>query len=437
MIQLGISKKLSRYTAISAAVIAIIFVLPSALGTVSFAAGPTFSTAVNLSNDGNNAQYPMVANSGQHVYVAWTEESHGIFVRTSSDGGVNWNTALKVSLNGGSASYPVITANGSNVYVAWSQTVPATKLYQVYFAVSTNYGSSFSSATIVDDNSGVSSVTPVLAGYGSDVYVSWTDNGPSYVRASTDGGVTWGPSFNLGTYHEPQLAAWGSNAYFVSDGKGSMDIGVTHDNGATWTTTVLGSSGAEAWIAAAGPHVYVVWETKNSGGKAPINGVISSDNGTSFGSITALSGSVINDWEPQLTASGNNVYLTFRSLSPQSAWITMSSNDGATWTAPTNLSGNGNQVGWPLDIAVSGSNAFTIWGSSPTGSVWNAYAGFTTDNGASWTSTGGVDLSSNTVGVAAPATDVASASIMANGSHAFAAWQSTQTGNEQIWFAYS
>ncbi len=47
----------------------------------------------------------MVANSGQFVYVAWTEESHGIFLRVSSDGGVDWLRGIKLSFKGG-ACYP-------------------------------------------------------------------------------------------------------------------------------------------------------------------------------------------------------------------------------------------------------------------------------------------------------------------------------------------
>jgi hypothetical protein len=438
LIQLASKKRVTKLVVVSAALMAMIFVLPSVIGITSFASNPTFSSAVNLSNDGNNAQYPMVANSGQNVYVAWTEEGQGIFVRTSSNGGATFGSAMKLSPKGGVTAYPVITANGSYVYVAWSQVDPGSnKTAQIYFSASSNSGASFSTAIIVDVNSSQAAITPVLAGWGSNVYVAWSNNGPSWVRASNNAGQTWGPAYNLGAFHEPQLAAWGSNVYFVSDGHGGMAYGVSHNYGQTWNSSVGTMSEAEPWIAAAGNYVYIAWEQKHTNGTAPIYGMISDNNGTSFGPTTVLSGSVINDWEPQLTASGNNVYLAFRSLSPQSAWITMSSNNGATWTTPVDLSGKGNQVGWPLDIAVSGNYAYTIFGASTTGSTWNAYTSYTTNGGSSWSPTGGVDLSLNSAGVAAPATDVASASIMANGGHAFAAWESTQSGNEQIWFAYS
>src|SRR5271165_3504570 len=66
----------------------------------------TFLSPANLSNDSFNAQYPMVANSGNNVYVVWTEQSHGVYIRISTDGGNTWtppttSPASRLSLTGG------------------------------------------------------------------------------------------------------------------------------------------------------------------------------------------------------------------------------------------------------------------------------------------------------------------------------------------------
>jgi hypothetical protein len=386
----------------------------------------------------HNAQYPMVANSGNNVYVVWTEESHGIYFRTSSDGGITWvpptsSEATRLSLTGGTASYPVITANGTNVYVAWSQTL--NKISQIYFTVSTNNGITFSAPIILDAAPTTAAITPVLAGWGSNIYVAWSAGTHSFERSSNDAGSTWGTVNQLGTGHEPQLATYGNYAYFISDG---VSYEYSSDSGSTWTSVNLKTGAAsEPWIAASGSNVYVAWEQKNTGKTAPIYGEISNNNGVTFTAKEILSGSVVNSWEPQLAASGNNVYLSFRSLSPPSAWITTSSTDGLTWSTPTELSTSGHSTGWPLDVAVSGINVFAIYGSATTsgGSVWNAYASYSSDSGTTWSPQPGVDLSGNTAGVAAPATDIASASIMAYGTAGFAAWQSNQTGSNQIYFA--
>ncbi|MFI5419594.1 MAG: hypothetical protein ACHQ1H_01360, partial [Nitrososphaerales archaeon] len=114
------------------ALIAFLFITPSAFAVRN---SISFSPSLNLSNDGNNARYPMIANSGNNVYVAWTEQSHGIYYRYSADGGIIWTpgltqSATRLSSRGGTASYPVIAANGTNVYVAW--TLKKNNVTQIY-----------------------------------------------------------------------------------------------------------------------------------------------------------------------------------------------------------------------------------------------------------------------------------------------------------------
>src|SRR5689334_14914403 len=57
----------------------------------SFAADPVFSAPINISHDSGVARFPNVANSGDHVYVAWTEGGRGIFFRASMNDGVTWS----------------------------------------------------------------------------------------------------------------------------------------------------------------------------------------------------------------------------------------------------------------------------------------------------------------------------------------------------------
>jgi len=422
----------------SISIFAVVFLFSVPVAVFGAQNSASFSSAINLSNDAYNAQYPMVANSGNNVYVVWTEQSHGIYFRMSSDGGNTWTpptstAATRLSPTGGAAGYPVITANGTNVYVAWSQTV--SKLSQIYFTASTNNGAAFSTPIVVDTAATTAAITPVLAGWGSNIYIAWSAGTHSFERSSNNAGSTWGTVNQLGTGHEPQLAAYGNYAYFISDG---VSFAYSSNSGSTWKSVSLKAGAAsEPWIAASGPNVYVAWEQKGTNKTAPIYGEVSNNNGVTFSGKRVLSGSVVNSWEPQLAASGNHAYLSFRSLTPPSAWITSSSNGGATWSTPTELSTSGHSTGWPLDVAVSGSNVFTIYGSATTsgGSVWNAYASYSSNSGSAWSPSPGINLSGNAVGVAAPATDVASASIMANGASGFAAWQSSQTGSNQIYFA--
>jgi hypothetical protein len=424
-----------------------LFVMSPVVGIFSFtsaASAPVFSSEINLSNDANNAQYPMVANSGNNVYVVWTEGSHGIYFRTSPDGGITWSplltsAAMKLSQKGGSAAYPQITANGSNVYVLWGQTVKGEPA-QLFFTSSTNYGVSFS--TPIQITSGTDgAVTPVISAWGNDVYVAYGDNKNQlgYVMASTDAGVHWTTPFlfgNVAPGHEPQLASWGQNVYAISN----SNLTVSSNNGATWTDkTPKSGLGSEPWIAASGTNVYAVWETK--GAKSAVFGTISHDSGSTFSSPVFLSANARDAFQPQISASGSNVYLALHQVGakPQ-AWMEISNDAGITWNNNVSLSGIGKN-GWATIIAISGANVFTIWGEQISSSTtnWNAYVGYSADNGATWTSAPGIDVSNNVQGLAAPNVDIASSSIAAFGIHGFASWEQT-TGTsttDQIWFAAS
>ena len=214
---------------------------------------------MNLSNDTFNATDPNVQNVGNNVYAVWTEASHGIWFRVSVDGGQAWSSEIRLSPTGeGTPGFPLMTAVGTDVYVAWSQKG------SIYFAGSTNSGTSFLSAIVVSGTI-ASSQTPVVAAYGNDVYVAFDGGGHSYVTASSNNGVTWTAPFEYSTGPEPQIAAWGTNAYAVADAssRGSNFVSVTNNNGQTWTKSGT-TGGSEAWVSTYGANVVVAWETKGT-----------------------------------------------------------------------------------------------------------------------------------------------------------------------------
>ncbi len=208
----------------------LLFVMPNV--DVSAATAASYTAPLNLSNDGYQAHFPWIANSGNHIYVAWTEEIHGIYLRSSLDGGSTWNpplaspaTLLSIKHKGyGVAGYPIVYANASDVYVVWSQTVNTSgvNVLQIFIAVSTNSGASFSPAVQLTSGSSVNGwITPVLAASGPNVYVAYTGNGKnSYVTWSNNYGAagSWSTPLHFAVTHEPQIAAWGSNAYVIADG---------------------------------------------------------------------------------------------------------------------------------------------------------------------------------------------------------------------------
>src|SRR5579872_3272297 len=403
----------------------------------SIQAAPSFSSPVNPSNHANQAHYPWVANVGSNVYVAWTEEDHGIMFRASTNDGLTWGPVQKLSPHGGVADYPIVYALGTNVYVVWSQSVltSGVLVLQVFIATSTDNGVHFNHA--VQLSSGPSKngwITPVIAAAGSNVYVAFTGNGKeSFVRWSNDNGVTWDSNGSVfyALDHEPQIAAAGNNAYAIADG---VVVFVTNDAGAHWYISQTSSNnGDEPWIAtsATGQYVYVVSQTKTANGK--IHFFYSNNYGkpNSWTPIkepgTVLSGGVTQGdaWEPQITASGSYLYLTFHELnSPISNYAMFSANNGKTWSSPVEINGVP-LSGFITQIAISGSSVFAVYPQIKGTTNWEMYvASNTLGNTGSWTSK---DVSNN-AGTSGPNNDIATSSIAADGTHALVVWQDNTPG---------
>ena len=109
-----------------------------------------------------------------------------------------------------------------------------------------------------------------------------------------------------------------------------------------------------------GSNVYVVWQDDSSGEKE-IFFKQSSDGGSSFGSIINLSGTVgVDSTNPQLSASGTNVFVVWQEGSTGDVFFKTSSDSGINFSSSINLSNNiGNSI--LPQIATSGSNVYVVW----------------------------------------------------------------------------
>lgn len=417
-----------------------------------------FLIPVNLSNDDYNASYPWIATSGSSVYVAWTEEAHGIYFRASPDNGSSWYPAidtpgLRISTQGGTTSYPIVYALGSEVYVVWSQSV--NNVLQIFFAGSTNNGTTF--AAPIQLSSGDSTngwITPVIAAAGSDVYVAYTGSGKnSFVIASDNYGATWNKAYHYGVTHEPQLAAIGSNGYAVSDG---LQYAVTHNGGVSWTEVLNGTNeGDEPWIAASGSYVYLVSQTKTA--NSTIHFIVCSNYGMncnpSLPGVDLADSVGLNDtWEPQMIAAGNYVYLTYHTLTyPIQNYYRYSANNGQTWSPLFNLTEESHLVGWAPQLATTGCGGgyscttqspyvYTAWPvrNSLTSNTWSMFAAISSDYGATWTPAPGINVSGSGYPSSGP-NDIATDSLAAYGNHAYLVWQNniTANSNSQVIFTES
>jgi hypothetical protein len=398
--------------------------------TVSYA-NSSSNAPINVSNDSGTAKYPDIANVGDNVYVTWTEGDGGIRFRASSNGGSSWTPALtapalRISPSGGNSQYPQISADGSDVYITWSQNVGSTGL-QIMEATSVNYGASFSPAKQLTTGSPSGGhITPVIASSGTNVIIAYSAGGPSYAQTSTNAGASWTAPVKVNGAHEPQDAIYGSYMYTIGDG-GS--VGVSSNDGKTWhfvrPTGANSTDTHEPWIAAWGSNVYVAWMTK---GVDSVAYVSSSNNYGKTWKTSTLSVGDKNAWQPMIGVYGNSAWIAWHSQvgGPKAQeWVSYTSNGGATWSKPLSISGMGNDVGWPWEVATTdGNNIFIMWGElvNPSSYYWVVRASYSGNGGLTWSAPPGINVSQNPSGEAGQETDDADGAISSYGNTAFAAW---------------
>jgi hypothetical protein len=115
--------------------------------------GATWKPVVQLSNTGN-AQSLHVAGSGSNVYVAWKDRetssstNSDIFFRRSTDNGASWKSTVNLSNNDGESNYPLLAATGNNVYLVWDDS------RETFFKRSTDSGATWKTAKNLSNNEG-------------------------------------------------------------------------------------------------------------------------------------------------------------------------------------------------------------------------------------------------------------------------------------------
>jgi hypothetical protein len=212
-----------------------------------------------------------------------------------------------------------IAASGENVYVVW-----ANNQSEIMFRASNDNGVTFSDKINLSNSANFSSLHPDVIVSENNVYVSFHDNRTgnvdTYVRASTDGGQTFGDVIRInGTGTMPQktklvdnplvdplqdseentmIAASGENVYVVSwdkkTGNWEVFLARSTDNGETFEDTINLSNTTDAksdgaMIEADGENVYVTWWETNpiTVSREPVMRV-SNDGGETFGPMLRL-----------------------------------------------------------------------------------------------------------------------------------------------------
>ena len=167
------------------------------LAAMSTNGGTSFGSPVlvNASSSAFMPAHPDIALDSTYVYVAWdTNEApwgkDGVFMSRSSLGSLSFSPALDVSQSLSSAEeWPCIAADSNGVYMAWNDyrnsapnfdwTGQATDDSDIYFAQSTNQGSSFSAPARANDdplgNDNQQESPTICPDTAGNAFIAWAD----------------------------------------------------------------------------------------------------------------------------------------------------------------------------------------------------------------------------------------------------------------------
>jgi hypothetical protein len=264
--------------------------------------GTSFSTPVAITNT-HSFVFPCIGVSGSNVHIFYADAAAyplaDYYLVSSADGGDNFGSPVQV--NDGACvedieKYESLTAlamDGSgNIYLAWLDGRRTDGNGDIFFAKSTDHGTTIGTNVMVNDvsvpeNANAIQYKPrITAGGTNKVYVSfidlrlgteWDDN-RAYLSVSSDGGA------NFATEVSPHdHTCYHHNLMANSDGKLSAVISTfmdTHwglwlvesdDDGTTWNTPVaftgvLDEDGEDPHIFLdADGYAYAVWSDDRSG----------------------------------------------------------------------------------------------------------------------------------------------------------------------------
>jgi len=269
---------------------------------------------------------------------------------------------------------------------------------------------------------------PHIAISGNKVYVVWTEaitggspsaggkNSDIFFSKSTDNGASFSNPVGLTNYkpgikQEPKIAISGKNLYIMwSDySLGTAEIFFTKstDNGTRFSSPLaLGTSfGAvgETRLAGYANNVYVMWIGSANNAAGAVLFKASTDNGGSFGNTISLSNKGIAS-KPEMSLAGNSVYVVWYNTTLQASGnvvddeilFAKSTNSGAHFSSPINISNNPNSFSARPQVAASGRNVYVAWfesGPSHSLNIANTYFARSIDAGVTFSTP--IKLSNN------------------------------------------
>ena len=377
---------------------------PSVFFRKSIDGGSSFDKIIPLGNNSHSAN-PMVATSGNNVYVTWMENWGGqgnsyVMFERSTDGGNTFSTPIRLSNNDGDSGPQKIIASGNSVYLLIIYSLQGNTAERISLLSSHDNGTTFGvPITVLEDTQTRGSADMVVSEDGNLVYVSGQDSGKCpidtvdcqykiFFEKSTDGGTSFEDPITVKTTSQsiayPTMTTSNGNVYLIW----SELIGVnrvlflakSNDNGSAISKPIVFSQeiGESSFpqLSANGKNVFLVWDYNNIVTDSPAGFFFakSNDGGNTFSSPINLSGIAGTSYWSNVASSNNNVFVSWgvKFNDKQEVFIKKSADNGVTFGNAIKLTdskqnyfqmkeiSSGNYVYVAIDSAYPGDDLFLV-----------------------------------------------------------------------------
>lgn len=363
------------------------------LFTASSNNGSSFGPTVKITNPTNGkASNEQIAAAGSNVYVVWQQNvsltNDHILIRRSTNNGTSFGPVVDLSIGSpvgtGTSKFPEVAATGTSEDIVWLGCTDTNCDTIGGNLIETVFRSSLASAAIALSTTAYPSGKPEIAAVASDIYLTWSDVSPgraeTFFAVSSDGGRNFGSTSNLSSSPPgeidlyQQIAATGTNVYIAwtnqTASTGNTMFAESINSGAIFGTALnlnkANVNDLQPELAATGTNIYVVWSDA-TGGNTEVLYKASTNNGVSFGNLLNLSNMPGTSNEQTIAASSSNVFVTWieSGTTNNGVYFDSSSDGGATFGTPLNLisdSVSSNPV-----VADPVGNAYVAWEDQTTG----------------------------------------------------------------------
>jgi len=295
--------------------------------------GLTFSAPVNVSHDASTSSSPQVAvDSTGNIFVVWENDSGvlGILFSRSVDGGVTFSAPAMISTNTtGSVSPQMAVGPNGNVYLGWEDDFSSGS--DISFSRSLDHGQTFSPPASLPHGVGNSTGVQLNVDAAGNVNAAWSNDSPGnsdiFFSRSTNGGLNFSAPLNIS-----KTPGFSSNALLAADAAGNISV--------IWTDNVPPATAMDIFYAR------------------------SSNGGTSFSSPINISNNSGFSADPSLAVdSAGNINVAWDDTTPgkDDIFFSRSTDSGATFATPQNLSNNSGSSTIPQMVADKNGSLNVVW----------------------------------------------------------------------------